>query len=74
MILWSVSTDLYLFTVEEFNHLPDGTELTCIDHTTAIKGKDVIDLDTRGNHIAFGVVDPWNHPLKDIFLVFKLRQ
>lgn len=65
---------LYLFTPEEFEQLPDGIELTSINDTIKIKGKDEIDLDTRGGHIAWGVKDPWNHPLKDIFLIFKLKQ
>lgn len=73
---WSEETGLYLVTVDEFNQLPDGVELTSISgpHDTVIKGKDTIDMDTRFGHIAWGVVDPWNHPLKNLFLVFKLRQ
>jgi len=66
--------ELYLFTPEECEQLPDGTELTCIDGETVVKGKDYIDMDTRFGHIAYGVHDPWNHPLKDLFLVFKLKQ
>lgn len=65
---------LCLFTPEEFEQLPDGTELICIDGDIAIKGKDEIDLDTRFGHIAWGVKDPWNHPLKDLFLMFKIKQ
>lgn len=63
---------LWLFTIDEFNQLPDGIELTCIDGTTAVKGKDYIDDDTRGGHIAYGVIDPKNHPLRDQFIFFKL--
>ena len=67
---------LTLFTPEEFEQLPDGTELTSImkGDKKVIKGKDYIDMDTRFGHIAYGVEDPWNHPLKDLFLVFKLKQ
>lgn len=65
---------LYLFTPEEYEQLPDGTELTCINGETAIKGKDTIDQDTRFGLLGYGVKDPWNHPLKDLFLVFKLKQ
>jgi hypothetical protein len=36
------------------------------------KGKDHIDMDTRYGYTAFGVKDPWNHPLKDLFLIFKI--
>ena len=65
---------LCLFTPEEFEQLPDGTELTSIGGDTKVKGKDKIDMDTRFGHIAYGVRDPWNHPLKDLFLIFKLKQ
>lgn len=74
MQLWSKETNLYLFTPEEYEQLPSGFELTCIDGSTAIKSVDKVDGDTRFGHIAFGVTDPWNHPLKDLFLVFKLKE
>ena len=73
MQLWSKEDDLHLFTIEEFKQLPDGTELTSINNKKVIKGKDYIDLDIRFGHIAYGVTDPWNHPLKDLFLLFKLK-
>lgn len=65
--------NLYLFTPDEFNQLPDGIELTALDNSTVVKGKDKIDQDVRFGHLAFGVIDPWNHPLKDLFLLFKLK-
>ena len=66
--------ELYLFTPEEFEQLPDGTELQSISKgKSVIKGKDYVDMDTRFGHIAYGVKDPWNHPLKDLFLIFKLK-
>jgi hypothetical protein len=68
------SNGLFLFTKEEFEKLPDGIELTSIMNDKAIKGKDEINLDTRSGHIAWGVKDPWNHPLKHQFLIFKLTQ
>ena len=74
MLLWSKESNLYLFTPEEYEQLPDSCELTCIDGSKEVKGVDKVDMDTRFGHIAFGVIDPWNHPLKDLFLVFKLRQ
>ena len=72
MIKWD--DHLWLFTVDEYNKLPDGIELQCIGTGTVIKGVDVIDLDTRGNHIAFGINDPLTHPLAELFTTFKLRQ
>lgn len=74
MILWSEETNLYLFTPDEYEQLPDGFELICIDGSKEVKGTDKVDMDTRLGHIAFGVKDPWNHPLKDLFLVFKLKE
>jgi len=67
--------ELYLFTPEEFEQLPDGTELYSIvsNDRPVVKGRDNIDMDTRFGHIAYGVKDPWNHPLKDLFLLFKLK-
>jgi hypothetical protein len=65
--------NLMLFTPEEFDQLPDGVELISIMGDSKVKGKDKIDMDTRFGHIAWGVNDPWNHPLKDLFLVFKIK-
>lgn len=67
---------LWLFTPEEYEQLPDGTELYSImsGEKPLVKGVDYIDMDTRYGHTAYGVNDPWNHPLKDLFLVFKLKQ
>lgn len=64
--------ELYLFTPEELDRIPDGTVLSCINGKNYIKGKDHIDDDTRFGHTAYGVKDPWNHPLKDLFLIFKI--
>lgn len=68
--------ELHLLTPEEFDQLPDGTELKSImvGNKTYVKGKDKISMDTRFGHIAYGIEDPWNHPLKDLFLIFKLKQ
>jgi hypothetical protein len=74
MQLWSEESNLYLFTPEEYEQLPDGIELACIDDEKAIKGKDFIDLDTRFGYIAYGVYYPWEHELKDLFLIFKLKE
>jgi hypothetical protein len=51
---WDDEKTLWLVTPEEFEQLPDGFVLTCIDGDTAIKGKDKIDDDTRFGHIAYG--------------------
>jgi hypothetical protein len=76
MQLWSRESGLYLFTIEEFNQLPDGTALESISGATKyyVKGTDAIDQDTRFGYMAFGVKDPWNHPLKNLFLTFQLKQ
>lgn len=68
--------ELWLFTPDEYEQLPDGIELYSVmsGDKVKIKGKDYIDMDTRWGHIAYGVKDPWTHPLKDLFLIFKLKQ
>lgn len=45
-----------LQTPEEFAQLPDGTELYSIMGKRAVKGVDEIDDDTRGGHLAFGIL------------------
>jgi len=72
MHLWSEETNLHLFTPTEFNKLPDGTKLECINGWTKVKGVDDIDMDTRFGHIAYGVRDPQNHELKHLFLLFTI--
>lgn len=52
---WDEEKTLWLLTPKEFEALPDGTELICIDGEVSIKGKDKIDLDTRLGHIAWGI-------------------
>lgn len=68
--------ELHLLTPEEFDQLPDGTELHSImeKNPSKIKGTDKFSMDTRWGHLAYGIKDPWNHPLKDLFLIFKLKQ
>lgn len=51
---WDDEKTLWLVTPEEFERLPDGFELTCIDGDKAVKGRDIIDMDTRFGHIAWG--------------------
>jgi hypothetical protein len=65
--------NLWLLTMAELEQVPDGTLLDCIiPSKEAVKGKDPIDDDTRGGYLAYGVIDPMNHELKDLFLLFML--
>lgn len=64
--------NLWLITEKEFEKIPNGTELTCIDGTTVTKGVDYIDMDTRFGHLAYGFVDPLTHPLRDTLLFFRM--
>lgn len=59
---WDDDKVLVLLTREEFDSLPDGTVLTCIDDTTAVKGTDELDDDTRFGHMAYGVTG--DHPIR----------
>jgi hypothetical protein len=76
MIKWEEEGDnsLWLFTPAEFDKLPDGIELISISGSRKTKGKDYIDGDTRGGHLAFGVRNPFNHELKDMFLLFAIAR
>lgn len=65
---------LWIFTPEEYNQLPDGMILTCINGKDAIKGVDEIDMDIRFGHMAYGVENPTTHPQSELFSVFMLKQ
>lgn len=65
--------DLWLFTLSEFEQLPNGFEVTSIGGEKKIKGKDYIDDDTRFGYMAYGVIDPMNHPDAELFVTFKLK-
>lgn len=64
---------LLLLTPEEYESLPDGIELECIDGDKKIKGKDYIDQDIRFGHIAWGIRDPLNHKYKHEILTTILK-
>ena len=66
--------NLWLLSVDEYNQLPNGTVLDCIDGKQYTKGKDYIDLDTRFGHTAFGVIDPNNHPEAELFTKLMLSK
>lgn len=52
---WDDTEDsLLLLTLDEFQRVPDGATLVCIDGSTGVKGTDYIDDDTRFGCIAWG--------------------
>lgn len=63
---------LWLFTIPEYEMLPDGFELKCINGGIRVKGKDDIDMDTRWDCIAYGIEDPANHPESELFTFMRL--
>lgn len=65
---------LWLLTPAEFKKIPDGTVLECIDGKFKKVGIDYIDDDTRFGHLAYGVRNPFNHELKDLFLLMVLEK
>ena len=75
MTPWSKEENpvLWLLTPEEFSQIPNETVMDCIDGTTVIKGKDYIDNDTRGGHLAFGIRGIENHPLRNLLQTFLLK-
>lgn len=46
---------IWLLTEEEFDSLPNGTKVICINSKVMTKGIDYIDMDTRDGYIAFGL-------------------
>jgi hypothetical protein len=55
---WSLSGDrLWLLTLDELSNIPEGTVLTSILGNTATVGVDVIDEDTRGGCVAWGLLE-----------------
>lgn len=47
--------ELWLLTPKEYEELPDGVKLKCIDNDYCIKGKDYIDQDVRFGCLAYGL-------------------
>lgn len=74
MMRFEKNNDLYLLSLEEYEQVPDGLELESINGTKLVKGHDDIDLDTRFNHIAYGVRDIENHPQRNLLLTFLLKR
>ena len=72
MLKWDNGRNLWLLTPAEYAMLPTGFVLTCIDGKEYIKGVDYIDDDTRSGHLAYGVIDPANHPDSKLLLLIKL--
>ncbi|MFA6243955.1 MAG: hypothetical protein WC655_23630 [Candidatus Hydrogenedentales bacterium] len=56
---WKLSDGrtLLLLAPRDLAALPDGTQVICIDGTTATKGQDIIDNDTRFGYLAYGMLD-----------------
>lgn len=46
---------IHLIHEDDYRAIPDGTVLTCISGETVVKGRDVIDMDTRGGMLAYGI-------------------
>lgn len=74
MTLFDEDDNLYLFSLDEFHQLPNGFELECFDGTKSVKSVDDIDLDTRFNHIAYGVRNIETHPERNLLLTFLLKR
>lgn len=65
--------DLTLFTIAEFNNLPDGIELVSINGRHVIKGQDHIDMNTIVGYLGYGVEDPLSeHCESELFTKLRL--
>jgi hypothetical protein len=65
--------NLWLLTPKEFDQLPDGTELACINGNQVIKGQDHIDRYTIYGHLAYGIKNPRQHKESELLAVFMLK-
>lgn len=76
MVKWEDEGEnsLWLITPTELLKIPNGTELECINKKKYVVGIDRIDDDLRFGHLAYGVRNPFNHKLKDIFLLMVLEK
>lgn len=66
MTIWQIETNgplhgrqIKLLTPEELKELPKGTVLHDIFGEKFVYGQDHIDDDTRGGHLAFGILQDW---------------
>lgn len=64
---------LWLFTPDELKLIPDGTELTSISGDLCTKGLDYLDDDVRFGHTAYGIKNPFDHQLKELFIEWRLK-
>lgn len=71
MIRWN--EDLWLFTPEEFEQIPDGTRVEGILGVIRTKGVHDIPRDLVYGHLSSGIRNPFKHELKDLFLTFILK-
>jgi hypothetical protein len=70
---WDEDSDLWLFTMAEFQQLPDGIVLESINGKKAVKGLDRIGHERLWSYISWGVRDPYNHELAPLFTKFMLE-
>jgi len=70
---WDKDSTFWLLTVEEFKQLPNGVELESANGVKAVKGRDLVAHDQRAKYIAWGIRDPFNHELSDLFKTFDIN-
>jgi hypothetical protein len=68
--------EIYTLTLKEVKKLPVGTLLYDLTGREVVLNEDINENTFFDNDFdemsVFFVRDPWNHPLKDLFLIFKL--
>ena len=71
MVLWNDKANLWLLTPDEIKQLPAGTILESINGSK--KEKESCDLDTRFGYTAFGIRNPMEHELAELFTLMRLK-
>lgn len=52
---YNCDEDFLLIPAKLYNQIPDGTELIGIHGDTKIKGRDRVNMETRGGILAYGI-------------------
>ncbi len=72
MMRWGTSRNLWLFTIKEYNMLPDGFILETINPGEIVTKGPNLDMDTRFGYLAYGVCNPLTHPESELLAKIRL--
>jgi hypothetical protein len=74
MKLWDETTNFWILNEEEFSKIPDGHSLVTINGEEVIKGEYVPSIHLEFGYTNCGVINPFEHKLKEYFFIFMLKR